>query len=81
MGVPASTGNIADGVGPGEALRYVEQVGVDPIAVYERTLLACATLGPKLPVPRRAAISQHRPDLRDRATQATREDTRAGDRA
>lgn len=45
----AGTGNIADAVGLGEALRYVEKVGVDRIAAYEHALLDYAT-------PRLAAI-------------------------
>jgi cysteine desulfurase/selenocysteine lyase len=39
----AGTGNIADAVGLGEALRYVERVGVDRIAAYEHSLLDYAT--------------------------------------
>ena len=39
----AGTGNIADAVGLGEALRYVEKVGVDRIASYEHALLEYAT--------------------------------------
>ena len=39
----AGTGNIADAVGLGEALRYVEKVGVERIAAYEHTLLEYAT--------------------------------------
>ncbi|MFM9034082.1 MAG: family 2A encapsulin nanocompartment cargo protein cysteine desulfurase [Mycobacterium sp.] len=45
----AGTGNIADAVGLGEALRYVEKVGVERIAEYEHALLEYAT-------PRLAAI-------------------------
>jgi cysteine desulfurase/selenocysteine lyase len=45
----AGTGNIADAVGLGEALRYVEKVGVSRIAAYEHALLEYAT-------PRLAAI-------------------------
>ena len=45
----AGTGNIADAVGLGEALRYVERLGVDRIAAYEHELLEYAT-------PRLAAI-------------------------
>ena len=45
----AGTGNIADAVGLGEALRYVERVGVERIAAYEHALLEYAT-------PRLAAI-------------------------
>ncbi len=45
----AGTGNIADAVGLGEALRYVERLGVDRIAAYEHALLEYAT-------PRLAAI-------------------------
>lgn len=39
----AGTGNIADAVGLGEALRYVERVGVERIAAYEHALLDYAT--------------------------------------
>jgi cysteine desulfurase/selenocysteine lyase len=39
----AGTGNIADAVGLGEALAYVERVGIDRIAAYEHTLLEYAT--------------------------------------
>ncbi|KJX75484.1 cysteine desulfurase 1 Csd1 [Mycobacterium lepromatosis] len=39
----AGTGNIADAVGLGEALRYVERVGVERIVSYEHTLLDYAT--------------------------------------
>jgi cysteine desulfurase/selenocysteine lyase len=39
----AGTGNIADAVGLGEALRYVERVGIDRIAAYEHALLDYAT--------------------------------------
>jgi cysteine desulfurase/selenocysteine lyase len=39
----AGTGNIADAVGLGEALRYVERVGIDRIASYEHALLEYAT--------------------------------------
>lgn len=45
----AGTGNIADAVGLGEALRYVERVGVSRIAAHEHALLEYAT-------PRLAAI-------------------------
>ncbi|WP_234818081.1 family 2A encapsulin nanocompartment cargo protein cysteine desulfurase, partial [Mycolicibacterium sphagni] len=45
----AGTGNIADAVGLGEALRYVEKIGIDRIAAYEHALLDYAT-------PRLAAI-------------------------
>jgi len=45
----AGTGNIADAVGLGEALRYVEKVGVERIAAHEHALLDYAT-------PRLAAI-------------------------
>ncbi|MDR3662388.1 MAG: family 2A encapsulin nanocompartment cargo protein cysteine desulfurase [Mycobacterium sp.] len=45
----AGTGNIADAVGLGEALRYVERVGIERIAAYEHALLDYAT-------PRLAAI-------------------------
>ncbi len=39
----AGTGNIADAVGLGEALRYVERLGVDRIAAREHALLDYAT--------------------------------------
>jgi cysteine desulfurase/selenocysteine lyase len=39
----AGTGNIADAVGLGEAIRYVERVGIDRIAAYEHALLEYAT--------------------------------------
>ncbi|WP_205873718.1 family 2A encapsulin nanocompartment cargo protein cysteine desulfurase [Mycobacterium camsae] len=39
----AGTGNIADAVGLGEALRYVEKVGIERIAAYEHALLDYAT--------------------------------------
>lgn len=39
----AGTGNIADAVGLGAALRYVEKVGVERIAAYEHALLEYAT--------------------------------------
>jgi len=39
----AGTGNIADAVGLGEALRYVERLGLERIAAHERALLDYAT--------------------------------------
>ena len=39
----AGTGNIADAVGLGEALRYVQRVGIERIAAYEYALLEYAT--------------------------------------
>lgn len=39
----AGTGNIADAVGLGAALQYVERIGIDNIARYEHELLAYAT--------------------------------------
>jgi cysteine desulfurase/selenocysteine lyase len=39
----AGTGNIADAVGLGAALEYVQKVGIDNIARYEHDLLAYAT--------------------------------------
>jgi cysteine desulfurase/selenocysteine lyase len=39
----AGTGNIADAVGLGAALRYVERVGIEQISAYEHTLLEYAT--------------------------------------
>jgi cysteine desulfurase / selenocysteine lyase len=41
----AGTGNIADAVGLGAALDYVEQVGMENIAAYEHELLNYATAG------------------------------------
>lgn len=41
----AGTGNIADAVGLGAALDYVERVGLDNIARYEHDLLVYATRG------------------------------------
>jgi cysteine desulfurase / selenocysteine lyase len=41
----AGTGNIADAVGLGAALDYVEQVGMESIAAYEHELLVYATAG------------------------------------
>jgi cysteine desulfurase/selenocysteine lyase len=41
----AGTGNIADAVGLGAALDYVEQVGMESIAAYEHELLNYATTG------------------------------------
>jgi cysteine desulfurase / selenocysteine lyase len=41
----AGTGNIADAVGLGAALDYVEQVGMESIAAYEHDLLIYATAG------------------------------------
>ena len=39
----AGTGNIADAVGLGAALAYVERIGIDNIACYEHELLVYAT--------------------------------------
>ena len=39
----AGTGNIADAVGLGEAIEYVERIGIDNIARYEHELLVYAT--------------------------------------
>ncbi len=39
----AGTGNIADAVGLGAALDYLEQIGMDNIALYEHDLLTYAT--------------------------------------
>jgi cysteine desulfurase/selenocysteine lyase len=39
----AGTGNIADAVGLGEALRFVERVGIERMAAYEHALLEYAT--------------------------------------
>jgi cysteine sulfinate desulfinase/cysteine desulfurase-like protein len=39
----AGTGNIADAVGLGEALRYLERVGIERMAAYEHALLEYAT--------------------------------------
>ncbi len=41
----AGTGNIADAVGLGAALDYVDQVGLESIAAYEHELLEYATAG------------------------------------
>jgi cysteine desulfurase/selenocysteine lyase len=41
----AGTGNIADAVGLGAALDYVEQIGMESIANYEHDLLNYATTG------------------------------------
>jgi cysteine desulfurase/selenocysteine lyase len=41
----AGTGNIADAVGLGAALDYVERIGIDNIARYEHDLLVYATRG------------------------------------
>jgi cysteine desulfurase/selenocysteine lyase len=41
----AGTGNIADAVGLGAALDYVEQVGIESIATYEHELLNYGTAG------------------------------------
>jgi cysteine desulfurase/selenocysteine lyase len=41
----AGTGNIADAVGLGAALDYLERVGLEHVATYEHNLLAYATLG------------------------------------
>jgi len=41
----AGTGNIADAVGLGAALDYVEQIGMESIAAYEHELLTYATAG------------------------------------
>jgi cysteine desulfurase/selenocysteine lyase len=41
----AGTGNIADAVGLGAALDYLEQIGMEDIARYEHDLLAYATKG------------------------------------
>ena len=41
----AGTGNIADAVGLGAALDYLEQIGMENIARYEHDLLAYATKG------------------------------------
>ena len=41
----AGTGNIADAVGLGAALDYVEQVGMESISAYEHELMTYATAG------------------------------------
>jgi len=41
----AGTGNIADAVGLGAAIDYVQRIGMDNIARYEHDLLAYATRG------------------------------------
>ncbi|MFZ6772594.1 family 2A encapsulin nanocompartment cargo protein cysteine desulfurase [Undibacterium sp. SXout7W] len=43
----AGTGNIADAVGLGAAIDYVERIGLDKIALYEHALLEYATHGLK----------------------------------
>ena len=43
----AGTGNIADAVGLGAAIDYVERIGIENIARYEHDLLAYATQGLK----------------------------------
>jgi cysteine desulfurase/selenocysteine lyase len=45
MRFEAGTGNIADAVGLGAALRYVEGLGIETIARYEHDLLGYATRG------------------------------------
>lgn len=40
---PTGTGNIADAVGLGAAIEYVERIGIDNIARYEHELLVYAT--------------------------------------
>jgi cysteine desulfurase/selenocysteine lyase len=44
----AGTGNIADAVGLGAAIDYIERIGMDNIARYEHDLLAYATHGMQL---------------------------------
>ena len=46
----AGTGNIADAVGLGAALEYVERVGIEAIGAYEHALLEYATARLK-PIP------------------------------
>jgi len=41
----AGTGNIADAVGLGEALAYLEKIGIDKVNLYEHGLLEYATAG------------------------------------
>jgi cysteine desulfurase/selenocysteine lyase len=41
----AGTGNLADAVGLGSALDYLERVGLENVARYEHDLLAYATVG------------------------------------
>lgn len=45
----AGTGNIADAVGLGAAIDYVERIGLDAIAKYEHSLLVYATNGYEIP--------------------------------
>jgi cysteine desulfurase / selenocysteine lyase len=45
MRFEAGTGNIADAVGLGAALRYVEGLGIENISRYEHDLLGYATQG------------------------------------
>lgn len=41
----AGTGNIADAVGLGAALEYLEEIGIESITAYEHELLIYATAG------------------------------------
>jgi cysteine desulfurase/selenocysteine lyase len=43
----AGTGNIADAVGLGAAIDYLQRIGIENVARYEHDLLAYATLGLK----------------------------------
>lgn len=57
----AGTGNIADAVGLGAAIDYVEQLGLDNIAAYEHALLEYATHGLRaIPGLRLIGTAQHK---------------------
>lgn len=57
----AGTGNIADAVGLGAAIDYVEKIGIDKIARYEHDLLAYAThLLQPIPGVRLIGTAQHK---------------------
>ena len=66
----AGTGNIADAVGLGAALDYLERIGIENIARYEHELLVYATQGSRDgpgPAPHRHRAGQgQRPVLRAR---------------
>ena len=57
----AGTGNIADAVGLGAAIDYVERIGLERIAHYEHDLLAYATHGlQRVPGLRLIGTAQHK---------------------
>jgi cysteine desulfurase/selenocysteine lyase len=57
----AGTGNIADAVGLGAAIDYVERIGLERIAHYEHDLLAYATHGlQRIPGLRLIGTAQHK---------------------